>query len=75
MQIKNIDGFTARCEAKGVERDCSLFMLQEQALEVGDYVLIHVGYAIQKVSVEEARSTWALFDDMLAPMEQREVPG
>jgi hydrogenase expression/formation protein HypC len=66
MQIKTIDGFTARCEAKGVERDASLFMLQDEELAVGDYVLIHVGYAIQKVTPEEARSTWALFDEALA---------
>ena len=47
------------------ERDVSLFMLQDEALEIGDFVLIHVGYAIQKVSVEEAQATWALFDEML----------
>jgi hydrogenase maturation factor len=29
MQIKAVDGFTARCEAKGVERDVSLFMMQD----------------------------------------------
>ena len=67
MQIKNIDGFTARCEAKGIERDVSLFMLQNEDLAVGDFVLIHVGYAIQKVSPDEARSTWALFDEVLEP--------
>ena len=66
MQIKTIDGFTARCEAKGVERDVSLFMLQGEELEKGDYVLIHVGYAIQKVSPAEARSAWELYDEILA---------
>ena len=65
MQIQDITDFTARCEAKGIERDVSLFMLRDEPLEVGDFVLVHVGYAIQKVSVEEARSTWALFDEML----------
>jgi hydrogenase expression/formation protein HypC len=30
MQIKEIDGFVARCEAKGVMRDVSLFMLQDE---------------------------------------------
>ena len=37
MQIKQIDGFNARCEAKGVERDVSLFMLQHEPLEYGDF--------------------------------------
>ena len=65
MQIKEIDGFNARCEAKGVARDVSLFMMQGEPLLVGDYVMVHVGYAIQKVSPQQARSAWELFDEML----------
>lgn len=66
MQIQQIDGYLARCHAKGVERDISLFMLQDTALQVGDFVMVHVGYAIQKISAEDARTTWELFDQMLA---------
>jgi hydrogenase expression/formation protein HypC len=65
MQIKAIDGFNACCEAKGVARDVSLFMMQGESLSVGDYVMVHVGYAIQKVSPQHARSAWELFDEML----------
>ena len=65
MKIKRIDGLAATCEARGVEREVSLFMLQGEPLGVGDHVLIHVGYAIQKISEEEARSTWDLFDEIL----------
>ena len=67
MIIQSVDGFTARCEAKGVARDVSLFMLQNEDLSPGDHVLVHVGYAIQKVSAEEARTTWDLFDELLDP--------
>ena len=66
MQIKQIDGYTARCEAKGVERDVSLFMMQDEALQEDDYVVVHVGYAIQKISPQEARTAWELYDQMLA---------
>ena len=66
MQIRDIDGFNARCEANGVFRDVSLFMLQDAALAPGDFVLVHVGYAIQKVSEEDASSSWELFDEILA---------
>ena len=66
MQIRQIEGFSARCEAKGIQRDVSLFLLQDQTLKAGDYVLIHVGYAIQKLSEAEAQSSWELFDQMLA---------
>ena len=69
MQIREIEGFVARCEAKGVERDVSLFMMQDEALGVGDYVVVHVGYAIQKVTPQEARSAWEIYDEMLAKLE------
>lgn len=65
MQIIEIQDFNARCEAKGVERDVSLFMLQHEEMQVGDFVMVHVGYAIQKISQEDALSTWELFDEML----------
>ena len=65
MQIKSIEGYTARCEAKGVERDVSLFMMQEEQLDIDDYVVVHVGYAIQKISAEEAQTAWELYDQML----------
>ncbi len=66
MQIQQIDGFMARCEAKGVERDVSLFMLQDDALQPGDHIVVHVGYAIQKITPQEARTAWELYDQMLA---------
>ncbi len=66
MQITQIDGFNAVCEAKGVTRDISLFMLQGEPLEPGDHVLVHVGYAIQKVPPEEAAASWALLDEVIA---------
>ena len=66
MQITKIDGFNAHCVAKGVERDVSLFLLQDETIKEGDYLLIHVGYAIQRISEAEALSTWELLDQMLA---------
>ena len=66
MQIVEIDGFMARCHAKGIERDISLFMLQDETLAPDDYVMVHVGYAIQKVSEQEAQSAWQLYDEVLA---------
>lgn len=65
MRVIEIDGFNARCEAKGIERTVSLFLLQHEPVSAGDMVLIHVGYAIQKVSEEEARTAWDLLDEVL----------
>ena len=66
MQIKSIDDFRCTCEAKGIEREVSLFLLQGEEIQPGDHVLVHVGYAIQKVSEDEAAASWQLFDEMLA---------
>jgi hydrogenase expression/formation protein HypC len=65
MRIIEIDGFSARCEARGIERRVSLFLLQHEQLEVGDTVMIHVGNAIQKMAPEQAEDTWRLIDEML----------
>ena len=66
MQVKEIDGFNARCETKGVAREVSLFMLPQGEVRAGDFVMVHVGYAIQKMSAAEAHSAWELLDAMLA---------
>ena len=65
MQIKSINGYTANCEAKGVERDVSLFMMQDEKLLINDFVVVHVGYAIQKITPQEARTAWEMYDLML----------
>lgn len=66
MEIVAIDGFMARCVAKGIERDVSLFLMQDETIVPGDHVMVHVGYAIQKMSAAEAGSTWELLDEILA---------
>ncbi|MBT8041356.1 MAG: HypC/HybG/HupF family hydrogenase formation chaperone [Xanthomonadales bacterium] len=66
MRIVEIDGFTARCEARGIERKANLFLLQHENVQVGDMVMIHVGNAIQKMSEEDAQTAWELFDEILA---------
>jgi hydrogenase expression/formation protein HypC len=65
MQIESIDGFQCTCAARGIEREVSLFLLQGEELAPGDHVLVHVGYAIQKVSAEDAAASWELFDEVL----------
>ena len=66
MQIVEINDSLSRCHAKGIERDVSLFMMQDQALKVGDYVMVHVGYAIQKIEQQDALLSWEIYDQMSA---------
>jgi hydrogenase expression/formation protein HypC len=69
MQITRIEGLNARCAVHGVERDVSLFLLQDQPVQVGDFVLVHVGYAIQALEAEDAAASLELFDQMQAETE------
>ncbi|MCB1493361.1 MAG: HypC/HybG/HupF family hydrogenase formation chaperone [Rhodobiaceae bacterium] len=66
MQVVTVDGFQAECEAKGVGRTVSLFLLQHEDVAPGDHVMVHVGYAIQKITEEDANSAWEVYDAMLA---------
>lgn len=66
MRVVVVRGLSASCEARGVQRDVSLFMLQHEQLGTGDHVLVHLDRAIQKVSAEQAKAAWTLYDEMLA---------
>ncbi len=69
MQIKHINGYSARCEARGVERDASLLMMLDQDLQVGDYVMISVGNVVARIDEEEARKAWALYDEIFTAID------
>jgi len=52
-------------EIDGVKRKASLMMLEEQ-IALGDYLLIHAGFAISRLNEVEARETLALMRECLA---------
>ena len=53
----------AEVDFSGVRREVSLMLCPEA--QVGDYVLVHVGFAIQRLEEEEALETLKLFDEFL----------
>ncbi|PLX93120.1 MAG: HypC/HybG/HupF family hydrogenase formation chaperone [Desulfuromonas sp.] len=63
MQVAEILAGTAVCEVDGVRREASLMMLDDVA--VGDYVLIHAGFAIEKIDPVEAEKTLEIFRQVL----------
>lgn len=64
MQITSIEGDTMIAEIDGVRREASLMMLSD-AVEVGDYVLIHAGFAISRLDEQEALETLAIMRECL----------
>ena len=52
----------ALIEIGGVRMDVSLMLLD--GVEVGDYVLVHAGFAIEKIDAHEAQKTLELFEEV-----------
>ncbi|MFC2969646.1 HypC/HybG/HupF family hydrogenase formation chaperone [Acidimangrovimonas pyrenivorans] len=71
MRVIESDGLTARCEARGQERQVSLFLMQHEEIAPGDHVMVQFGEAVGKMSAAEAEAAWALYDEMLAAEAER----
>ncbi|MBG0780943.1 MAG: HypC/HybG/HupF family hydrogenase formation chaperone [Bacteroidales bacterium] len=65
-RIESINGEMARCSVGEAFYDASLTMLDLNEIAVGDYVLLHTGFALQKISEEEALETLKLFEEFEA---------
>ena len=64
----------ARVDIAGVRRSVNIGLLDgEEGAAPGDWVLIHVGFAISKIDEDEARATRALLEAMGAEYEQELV--
>ncbi len=57
-----LDSENAVVDFGGVRRTVSLALIDDAA--VGDYVIVHVGFALQKLDIEEAERTLRLFAEM-----------
>ena len=53
---------TAIVDIGGVKKEISVALIED--LSIGDYVIMHVGYALNKIDPEEAAKTLALFSEM-----------
>jgi hydrogenase expression/formation protein HypC len=61
-QVVEIDGEQGIIDMGGVRKEISLSLVDD--VVVGDYVIVHVGYALNKLDPEEAAKTLALFAEM-----------
>jgi len=66
-RITRINGTEAEVEIGGITKKASLWLTPQA--KIGDYVLIHAGYAISIVDQAEAEETLALFREMAEKME------
>jgi hydrogenase expression/formation protein HypC len=64
-RVLKVDGDHAEVEIGGIKREASIALLSGEGVAVGDYILIHTGYAISKVSKEEAAEILATWREVM----------
>ena len=62
MKIRHINGTFAEVQTGNLRRTVNIQMMPHVA--VGDYVIVHVGFAIERVDPERARETLRLIDEI-----------
>jgi len=64
MKVVRIDNMRASVRSSDIEVDVGLDLIDE--VELGDWVIVHAGYAITKLSAEDARETLAIIERLEA---------
>ena len=62
MKIKSIKGGFAQVELGGLKRAINIQLLS--SVKVGDYVIVHAGFAIQIIDPKRAKDTLRLLDEI-----------
>ncbi|MGA2573367.1 MAG: HypC/HybG/HupF family hydrogenase formation chaperone [Candidatus Methanomethylicaceae archaeon] len=65
-RVVKIEGELAEVDIGGIRREASLALVADRGIAVGDYVLVHTGYAITKVDEEEAMSILDAWKQVMA---------
>ncbi len=68
-KIIRINDLMATIDVMGARREISLMVLPEE-VKVGDYVLVHAGFAIQKVQEDVALDSLGLINEVVRQMEE-----
>lgn len=65
MQVVAIDGDDIVAEVDGVRRSASLMLLGDE-VKIGDFLIIHAGFAISKLDEDEARETIRMMKEVFS---------
>jgi hydrogenase expression/formation protein HypC len=67
VEIADAEHQLAVCDVEGVRRKINFGLVADAGIVLGDWVLIHVGFALSKIDEEEARATLAFLAGMGDP--------
>ena len=66
------DKTMCRVDTMGVQREANLMMMGEDDIKVGDYVLLHIGFVMNKIDEEEALASIETYREILELMDEEE---
>jgi hydrogenase expression/formation protein HypC len=66
--VQKLENDEALVEIGGVRNQISLMLVED--VTVGDYVIVHVGFAIARLNADEAEKSLALFDEIARQLEE-----
>jgi hydrogenase expression/formation protein HypC len=66
MKIISRDGDDIVAEVDGVQKEANIMLLGEE-IEVGDYVIVHAGFAISRLNEEYAEETIRMMKEIYSP--------
>ena len=63
---------TANVDTMGVIREVGLDLMEEGSVKIGDYVLIHIGFVMNKIDEEDALESIKVYQEILSKMDEEE---
>ena len=66
------DKTTCTVDTMGVKREANLMMMAEGDVQVGDYVLLHIGFVMNKIDEKEALASIETYKEILELMDEEE---
>jgi hydrogenase expression/formation protein HypC len=73
LKITHVNNLIATVDLHGVLKEISLLLLPEE-VRVGDYVLVHAGFAIQKLDEEAANDALNFLKEIAESLDQGDIP-
>lgn len=64
---------TATVDTMGVSRDAALDLMEENEVKIGDYVLLHIGFIMNKIDEKDALLSLDTYKEILEVMEKEEA--
>ena len=64
VELESSGPHTATVDVEGVQREVNTLMVTDEGLAVGDWVLLHVGFAMAKIDADEAAETLAFMREL-----------